>query len=75
MKQRLRSKHWWPTIDKGVEKHCKSCYGCQLVAKPMNPEPLHWTALPSQPWQELAIDVLVPLPAGCCLLMVLVDFC
>ena len=62
MKQRLRSKLWWPGFDKDIEKHCKSCYGCQLVAKPMNQEPLHRTVLPSQPWQDLAIDFLGPLP-------------
>ena len=59
MKQRLRSKLWWPGLDKDIEKHCKSCYGCQLLAKPMNPEPLHRTVLPSQPWQDLAIDFLL----------------
>ena len=64
MKQRLRSKLWWPGFDKDIEKHCKSCYGCQLVAKPMNPEPLHRTVLPSQPWQDLAFDFLGPLPSG-----------
>ena len=31
MKSRLRSKVWWPGIDKQIEMHCKSCYGCQLV--------------------------------------------
>ena len=32
-KQNLRSKVWWPGIDKAAEKFCKSCYGCQLVAQ------------------------------------------
>ena len=73
MKQRQRSKLWWPGLDKDIEKHCKSCYGCQLVDKPMNPEPLHRTVLPSQPWQDLAIDFLGPLPSGDSL-FVLVDY-
>ena len=30
-------------MDKDVEKHCKSCYGCHLVAIQMNSEPLHIT--------------------------------
>ena len=34
MKQRLRSKVWWPQMDKDIEKYCTSCYGCQLVSQP-----------------------------------------
>ena len=30
MKKRLRSKIWWPGIDKDSERFCKECYGCQL---------------------------------------------
>ncbi|XP_033749314.1 uncharacterized protein K02A2.6-like [Pecten maximus] len=47
MKQRIRSKVWWPKMDKHIEKHCQSCYGCQLMAKPSNPEPMARTELPS----------------------------
>ena len=28
IKQRLRSKVWWPGIDKAAEKICKTCRGC-----------------------------------------------
>ena len=31
MKQRLRSKVWWPGLDKDAERVCKTCHGCQLV--------------------------------------------
>jgi len=30
-KQHLRSKVWWPGMDKAAEKFCKSCHGCQVV--------------------------------------------
>ena len=33
-KQKLRSKMWWPRMAKDAEKHCKTCYGCQLVSRP-----------------------------------------
>lgn len=33
MKQHIRSKIWWPGIDKHVEKCCKSYYGCPLVSQ------------------------------------------
>ena len=37
MKQRLRTKVWWPGIDKEVERACKTCHGCQLVSQPTKP--------------------------------------
>ena len=72
-KQNLRSKVWWPGIDKAAERFCKSCYGCQLVARPNPPEPLTSTTLPEGPWQDLAIDLLGPLPSGHSILVV-VDY-
>ena len=73
MKQRLRSKAWWPGIDKEAEKFCKTCHACQLVSSPANPEPIKSTPLPSGPWQDLAIDLLGPLPSGESVL-VIVDY-
>ena len=70
MKRRLRSKVWWPSIDKQVEKHCKNCYGCQLVAQAERPEPLLRTTLPTLPWQHLAADLLGPLPSDESILVV-----
>lgn len=64
MKQRLRSKLWWPDMDKNIEQHCKSCYGCQLVSNPEKPEPMMRTTLPSRAWDHLATDFLGPLPSG-----------
>jgi len=61
-KQNLRGKVWWPGIDKAAERFCKSSHGCQPVARPNPPEPLTSTTLPEGPWQDLAIDLLGPLP-------------
>ena len=72
MKKILRSKVWWPGIDKQVEQYCKTCYGCQLVSQPTKPEPMSRTELPAGPWQHLAADLLGPLPTGESIL-VLVD--
>ena len=63
-KQRLRTKVWWPRMDFDVEKVCKSCHGCQLVAQPSPPEPMKRTKLPTQPWQHTAADLLGPMPGG-----------
>ena len=63
MKKRLRSKVWWPDIDKDSERFCKECYGCQLVSKPTAPKSINCTKLPQGPWQDLACDLLGPLPS------------
>ena len=64
MKQRLRSKVWWPGIDRQAERFCKTCHGCQLVSRPANPEPIKPNPSPRGPGQELAVDLLGPLPYG-----------
>ena len=64
MKQRLRTKVWWPGIDKEAEGVCKTCHGCQLVSQPLKPESMVRTELPSAPRQHLAADLLGPLPSG-----------
>ena len=63
-KQRLRTKVWWPGMDKAAEKYCKACHWCQIVAKPDPPEPLRVTPLPDGPCQNVAVDILGPLPSN-----------
>ena len=72
-KQNLRSKVWWPGIDKAAERYCRSCHGCQLVARPEPPEPVTPTQLPEGPWRDVAVDLMGPLPSGHSLL-VIVDY-
>ena len=62
--EKLRSKVWWPGMERDAEKHCKTCYGYQLVSRPTPPEPIRTTPLPTGPWRDLAIDFLGPLPTG-----------
>ena len=69
----LRTKVWWPGIDKATEKYCRTCHGCQLVARPDPPEPLRTTTLPEGPWIDVAADLMGPLPSGHSLLVV-VDY-
>ena len=72
-KQKLRTKVWWPGMDKAAERYCRTCHGCQLVARPDPPEPLKPTPLPQGPWEDLAVDIMGPLPSGHYLLVV-VDY-
>ena len=73
MKQRLRSKVWWPNMDRDVDQWCKRCYGCQLVTKLERPEPMVRIELPSRPWEHLAAEFMGPLPS-CHNLFAVVDY-
>ena len=69
----LRTKVWWPKMDTDAERICKSCHGYQIVIGFCAPEPMQRVEPPTGPWQDVAIDVLGPLPSGESLLVV-VDY-
>lgn len=73
MKTRLRTKVWWPKIDRDAENRVKACKGCTLVSAPNPPHPIKRRALPAEPWVDVAIDFLGPLPSNDYLL-VIVDY-
>lgn len=73
MKARLRTKVWWPKIDRDAETSVKCCKGCTLVSGPNPPNPMKRRELPAQPWVDIAIDFLGPLPSSHHLLVV-IDF-
>lgn len=63
-KLRLRTKVWWPDIDKEAEQYLSSCHECQLAGQATPPEPLMSTELPLGKWQDLSLDLLGPMPTG-----------
>lgn len=65
MKSRLRSKVWWPKMDKDSEKVCRTCHGCQAVSQSFSPpEPMKRSEPPTGPWQDVAVDLMGPMPTG-----------
>ena len=72
-KNRLRAKVWWPKMDAAAEKLCRSCHGCQVVGEFCAPEPMQHVEPPTSPWQNVAVDLMGPLPTGESLLVV-VDY-
>ena len=72
-KYRLRSKVWWPGMDRDVENLCKICHGCQVMSSCDPPDPMSRVLPPSAPWQDCAADLLGPLPTGESILVV-VDY-
>lgn len=70
---RLRDRVWWPGMDEDARKTVKHCEGCRLVSRPSAPEPMRRRAMPNEPWIDVAMDFLGPLPSNVYLL-VIVDY-
>lgn len=64
MKTRLRDRCWWPGMDRDIEKYVQKCSECRMVALPDKPAPLKIRQFPSEPWCDIAIDFMGPLPNG-----------
>lgn len=69
IKALLRSKVWFPGMDKLVEQVVKRCKPCQMTSIPDSPNPII-RRIPTQPWQDLAMDFKEGLPSGKSLLVV-----
>ena len=63
-KQLLRSKVWFPNIDKMMEVRCRNCLPCQAAVVKKQRNPLEMTPTPSEPWESIAIDFCGPFPTG-----------
>ena len=63
-KQYLRSKLWFPGLDKMVEEKVEGCRGCQATTYTPTRDLLKPTELPDRPWQKLDMDFWGPLPSG-----------
>ena len=71
MKELLRTKVWWPKLDKDVDCFVRGCHGCQIVTKPTNPEPIIATVLPDKPFQDIAVDHFGPINQNYYILVVI----
>lgn len=69
IKAHLRSKVWFPGMDKMIEQTVRSCKPCQMTGLPDKPNPIT-RRIPTEPWQDLAMDFKEGLPSGESLLVV-----
>ena len=56
--------YWWPGIQKDIRKYVQGCEKCQRV-KPIRQSPhnpLHPHSIPTEPWQEISVDLIGALP-------------
>ena len=70
-KQLLRSKVWFPGIDKSIEDMISNCLPCQACTRKTVREPLQMSSLPKGPWVEVSADICGPFPTGEYVLVVL----
>ncbi|XP_043240081.1 uncharacterized protein K02A2.6-like [Amphibalanus amphitrite] len=72
-KRLLRSKVWFPGMDKKVEQKISRCLGCQALTPTTRRDPLQPSPLPDHAWQHLDADFWGPLPSNGEYLLVLID--
>ncbi|XP_066945203.1 uncharacterized protein [Macrobrachium rosenbergii] len=63
--QNLAKGFWWPGMKSSVKLFVKQCEACQVMGKPNQPipkAPLHPIPAIGEPFAELVVDVVGPLP-------------
>ena len=70
----IRSKVWFPRIDKMVEEAISKCIPCEANTNRQRYEPLQMSQLPRGPWLKLSIDFCGPTPTGDYLLVIIDEF-
>lgn len=63
IKAHIRTKVWFPEMDKMVEKVVNNCKPCKMTSLPDKPNPII-RRIPTKPWQDLAMDFKEGLPSG-----------
>jgi hypothetical protein len=71
-KELLRTKVWYPRLEKLVELKIDGCQACQINHPRVLYEPLRMSNMPNGPWEQVDIDFYGPTPSGSDL-FVLVD--
>jgi len=58
IKQRIRTKLWWPGVDKDCERVCRSCLDCLKVSSPEPLTPLAMAKFSEKPLDYLSADII-----------------
>uniref|UniRef100_A0A669DPM2 Gypsy retrotransposon integrase-like protein 1 n=1 Tax=Oreochromis niloticus TaxID=8128 RepID=A0A669DPM2_ORENI len=66
----LRTKVWFPEIDRKAESAVQNCLPCQASTPVTHTDPLQMSPLPETPWHSVSADFYGPLPTGEYLLVV-----
>lgn len=72
-KRYLRTRVWFPGMDKSIEEKIVNCLACQATTYTPTREPLRPTELPKRAWQNVDADFWGPLPNSNEYVLVLID--
>ena len=72
MKRHLRSRIWFPGMDRDITATIEGCLACQASTPKTQRDPLVTSVPPDEPWQKLGADHWGPTPDGK-YLIVLID--
>ena len=70
----LRSKIWYPGIDKEITELVRNCRGCQSAVNYTYREPLLMSELPAAPWESVITDFYGPLKSEEYLLSIIDEY-
>jgi len=77
MLELLKRTYWWPELKEDVKRYVQGCFKCQQnkVQHQRKAGELHPLEIPQEPWQEISIDIIGPLPKsnGMDAIVVIVD--
>ena len=59
---RVRSHFWFPQLNTFIEQQIQQCHACQIHTPSHKHAPLTSAPLPSQPWENVSLDLFGPLP-------------
>ena len=64
MLELLKRTYWWPGLKEDVKRYVQGCFKCQQnkVQHQRKTGELHSLEIPQEPWQEISIDIIKPLP-------------
>ena len=57
-KQYLRSRVWFPAMDRKTTDYIETCRPCQAANSRCNPLFLKASQMPDRPWQKLVVDLM-----------------
>lgn len=64
LKSRIRKHFWIPGLNKLAETKVKNCKMCQMYTNTGSKQPQKILSVPTQPWEDLSIDMFGPMPDG-----------
>ncbi len=60
MKEMIRNKYWFPSMNIQIKNIVQSCFSCQITTNTFHTEPAKMTELPQQPWDTIEPDFCGP---------------